>query len=206
MLTSSYLLVLCQALDLRALQIDFQNDINLLTRELLAKHFSSYLSTEQLNKLYPSVSRAIIKAVDANSNADAVQRLKAAAAATTTPILDLCASEPELIPALVSIVPFRAELAANGASLLQGLRVEYLEGKRGATPASKYLGRTKAIYEFVRVTLGIGMHGSENLHDFEAGPGVEEVSIGQNISLIHEAIRDGKMQATVVQMMRKASH
>ncbi len=69
---------------------------------------------------------------------------------------------------------------------MQNLRKEYLSGKKGVAPAAPYLGKTRSVYEFVRVTLGIKMQGSENLHVFEAGPGVEEVTIGQNISLIHE--------------------
>ncbi len=54
------------------------------------------------------------------------------------------------------------------------------------------------MYEFVRVTLGIRMHGSENYHHFENGLGVEDVTVGENVSLIHEAIRDGKLQPTII--------
>ena len=77
-------------------------------------------------------------------------------------------------------------VAKEGAALLDGLRTEYIDGKNGPTPASRYLGRTKALYEYVRVTLGVTMHGRENLHEWKDGPGVEDVSIGENISLIHE--------------------
>ncbi|KAI0692100.1 phenylalanine ammonia-lyase [Cytidiella melzeri] len=205
LLTSSYILALCQALDLRALQYDFSAIINTLTRELLTRHFSSHLSTSQLDALYPRVTRAIEKALDTYSNSDAIQRLQQVASATTTPIVEFCAAEgTETLPALANIMPFRAELAEAGALRLNALRAEYLEGKKGAAPASQYLGKTKAMYEFVRVTLGVRMHGLENLHNWEAGPGVEEPSIGQDISLIHEAIRDGRMQPVVVQMLHKA--
>jgi phenylalanine ammonia-lyase len=60
------------------------------------------------------------------------------------------------------------------------------------------------------------MHGSENYARFVNGLGVEDVSIGENISRIHEvsnqhmrlvviitrlqAIRDGKMQSIVVSL------
>ncbi|KAI0343722.1 phenylalanine ammonia-lyase [Trametopsis cervina] len=205
LLTSSYILVLCQALDLRALQYDFSASMSTLTRELLTCHFGAYLSTPQIDALYPRVFKAILKALDAHSSADSVQRLQHVAAATTTPIVDFCTSEgTEVLPALAHIVAFRAELADGGAQRLNALRAEYLEGKKGRAPASQYLGKTKALYEFVRVTLGIKMHGIENMHDWKAGPGVEEASVGQTISLIHEAIRDGKMQPVVLQMLQKA--
>jgi phenylalanine ammonia-lyase len=54
------------------------------------------------------------------------------------------------------------------------------------------------IYQFVRITLGVKMHGVENHSTFANGLGLDDVTIGQNISLIQEAIRDGKMQAVVV--------
>lgn len=204
LLSATYLFVLCQALDLRAMQYDFQSRTLDIARDLLTQHFSPHLNTAQLDKLYSSVSKAIVKALDAGSSADAVGRLRQVAAATSTPIVDFCTAEPALTPALASIVAFRADLAAQGANALQALRAEYVEGKKGPAPAAKYLGRTKPMYEFVRVTLGVRMHGAENLHEFEAGPGVEEVSIGQNISVIHEAIRDGKVQPVVLQMFRRA--
>ena len=100
--------------------------------------------------------------------------------------------------ALEEIVGFRAALAERMAESLVRLRGEYLEGGKGAAPAGPYLGKSRKVYEFVRVTLGVRMHGRENLHGFEAGPGVEEETIGQEISRIHEAIRDGKMQDVVV--------
>ncbi|KAI0090738.1 phenylalanine ammonia-lyase [Irpex rosettiformis] len=205
LLTSSYILALCQALDLRALQYDYSASINTLTRDLLTRHFGTYLSTSQLDALYPRVTKAIAKALDATSNADAGSRLQQVAAATTTPIVDFCASEgTDAITAITNIMAFRAELAEQGAIRLNALRAEYLEGKRGLAPASQYLGKTKALYEFVRITLGVRLHGLENLHNWEDGPGSEELTIGQNISLIHEAIRDGKIQPVVVQMLHKA--
>lgn len=187
LLTSSYILALCQALDLRALQYDYSASINTLTRDLLNRHFGSHLSTSQLDTLYPRVVKAIAKALENTSSADAGPRLQAVAAATTTPIIDFFATEgTEAVSAIANVVAFRAELAEQGAIRLQSLRAEYLEGKKGPAPASQYLGKTKALYEFVRLTLGIRLHGLENFHNWEDGPGSEELSIGQNISLIHE--------------------
>jgi phenylalanine ammonia-lyase len=72
------------------------------------------------------------------------------------------------------------------------------------------------VYEFVRLTLGIKMQGAENYASFVNGLGVDEETIGQKVSLIHEvcsflpfiaprvlnthhqAIRDGKMQPVIV--------
>ncbi|THH33065.1 hypothetical protein EUX98_g1153 [Antrodiella citrinella] len=200
LLLSSYLYALCQALDLRALQCELQAGMDTIVRQELITSFGSCLSPLQLNTLFALVSNAMDKSLESTSTMDAVPRMRAVAAASTTPIVDFCSTEPALASALTGIVPFRAEVAEKCSSLLQKLREEYLGGGKGAAPASAYLGGTKPVYEFVRLGLGIRMHGSENLHGFEQGPGVEEVSIGQHISLIHEAIRDGKMQDVVAAM------
>lgn len=122
---------------------------------------------------------------------DAAERMQKVAASTTIPLLDFFTGSsfcnPSLVgPALTSIPTFRAQVASRAFSLLDTLRKDYLSGARGAAPASPYLNRTRPVYEFVRLTLGIRMHGSENYHRFVHGLGVEDVTIGQNVSLIHE--------------------
>ena len=77
------------------------------------------------------------------------------------------------------------------------MRAEYVEGGKSAAP---FLGRTRLLYEFVRNELGVKIHGLPNLKGFK-GEGLIEVGergIGENVSLIYEAIRDGRMQRTLV--------
>ncbi|KAI0079300.1 phenylalanine ammonia-lyase [Panus rudis PR-1116 ss-1] len=198
MLTASYIYILCQALDLRALQTEFQRGIDTITRTELSNHFGSVLSQDQLDTLFTSVSRAMDRTLESTSTMDAAPRMHKVAGAGVTPIVEFCSADESLTPALANIAKFRNTVAEQAANLLVKLREEYLSGAKGPAPAAPYLGRTRPVYEFVRLTLGIKMHGAENMHRFAQGPGVEDVSIGQNISLIHEAIRDGKMQSVVV--------
>jgi phenylalanine ammonia-lyase len=44
------------------------------------------------------------------------------------------------------------------------------------------------------------MHGLQNHESFPNGLDVEEATIGENVSLIHEAIRDGQLQWIVAGM------
>ncbi|KAG8850003.1 hypothetical protein FRB91_009457 [Serendipita sp. 411] len=57
------------------------------------------------------------------------------------------------------------------------------------------------MYEFIRVQLGVSMHGSENLNGFEGGLHSTQMSIGQNITKIYEAIRDGDMQGVLADLV-----
>lgn len=187
--------MLCQALDLRSMHHDLQSALSSLIRELLPKYFSTAPAPE-------AIERVVFRALNSTSTADCVGRMNSVAAATTTPLVDFFSAQEGLAGELANIAPFRAEFAKRAADTLTALRAQYLEGGRGAAPASKYLGKTRAVYEFVRVGLGIPMHGAENLHGFAMGPGVEEGTIGGNISIIHEAIRDGKMQGVVVDLVK----
>ncbi|KAL1941427.1 hypothetical protein VTO73DRAFT_7244 [Trametes versicolor] len=197
LLTASYLYVLCQALDLRAMQHEFQLEVDTILREELTRFYAPHLSNADLTALLPLISRQIRRSLESTSTMDASLRMRTVAASTTTPLVDFCAQRASLA-ALDQIVEFRQTIAQRMLTALTGLREQYLSGEKGPAPASAYIGRSRPVYEFIRVTLGVHMHGGENLHKFQHGPGVDEQTIGQNISLIHEAIRDGKMQDIVV--------
>ena len=179
------------------MQHEFQLEADNILREEVTRFFGPHLSGVDLSSLVPIISRHIRRSFEATSTMDASLRMRTVAAATTTPLVDFCAKHAGLA-ALDQIVQFRETLAQRMTSSLTRLREQYLNGEKGPAPASAYLGRSRPVYEFIRVTLGVRMHGAENLHKFSQGPGVEEHTIGQNISLIHEAIRDGKMQDIVV--------
>ncbi|PIL27097.1 hypothetical protein GSI_10237 [Ganoderma sinense ZZ0214-1] len=203
LLTASFLYVLCQALDLRALQHEFQLEADSILRDELARSFGAHLAEADLAALFAAVARQVRSSLETTSTMDAAHRMRAVAAATTTPLVDFCAGRAgsggvHVDVDLNEVVAFRARLAERMTDALVRLREAYLRGAKGPAPAAPYLGKARGVYEFVRTTLGVRMHGVENLSGFEGGAGVEEPSIGQDISVIHEAIRDGKMQDVVV--------
>ncbi|KAJ7350459.1 L-Aspartase-like protein [Mycena albidolilacea] len=203
-LIASYLYVLCQALDLRALQNELIDGLNKLATEELALLFGPYLNESELHETTSKVCAVLQAALNDTSTMDAAERMVKVAASSSTVLLDIFTSPSSSCSnpgaALAAIPAFRSKVAARAESLLDGLRRAYLFGERGASPASPYLNKTRPVYEFVRLTLGIKMHGVENYDSFVNGMGVDEDTTGENISLIHEAIRDGKMQPIIVQL------
>jgi phenylalanine ammonia-lyase len=185
LLTSSYLYILCQALDLRALQSEFGSGLDALVREEFEEHFGWYLSGDKFSSALSQVMKAMHETLESTSTMDAVPRMQKVAASSSTIIVDLFTTTAS-VDALTALPRFRNRVASRASKLLEELQGDYLEGRRGQAPASKVLNRTRAVYEFVRVTLGIRMHGLENRSRFENGLGVEEQTIGQNVSLIHE--------------------
>ncbi|KAF8891770.1 L-Aspartase-like protein [Infundibulicybe gibba] len=205
MLLSSYLYALCQALDLRALQTELTIGLNQIVTEEVAISFGSSLSGPNLVALTKKITSVMRDTLDTTSTMDAPERMQKVAASSSTTLIDFFTGPgftdaATTGSALTNIPAFRSHVASRATTLLDELRRDFLSGARGPAPASAYLNKTRPIYEYVRVTLGIRMHGSENYNRFSKGLGVEDVTIGQNVSLIHEAIRDGKMQSTVVKM------
>lgn len=179
------------ALDLRALQFEFHANLTKIVVEEFTTAFGTILTDDATKFIIPSVARAMHETFDKTSTMDARERMQKVAASSTIPLLDFFTgpsfTEPSLVgTSLTSIPEFRTRVAERLYTLLDDLRREFLSGVRGPAPASAYLNKTRPVYEFVRLTLGIRMHGSENYHRFENGVGVEDQTVGQNVSLIHE--------------------
>ncbi|KAG7449657.1 phenylalanine ammonia-lyase [Guyanagaster necrorhizus] len=205
-LMSSYIYVICQALDLRVLREELIDGISSIVKEELVDLFAPILSHPDLTSVTSKVRKTLIDALDRTTTMDATERMNKVAASSTTVLVDFFTSCTFISgsaagSALTSIPLFRSRVSSRSAALLDQLRRAYLSGERGAAPASTHLKKTRPLYEFVRITLGIRMHGSENYHRFVNGHGTDEVTVGQNVSLIHEAIRDGKLQSLVVGML-----
>ncbi|KAG6903034.1 hypothetical protein C0995_007467 [Termitomyces sp. Mi166 len=205
MLTASYLYILCQALDIRALQREFTTGLGTIVDDELSGIFGEHLTSSQKAILEKKVLAVMVATLDKTSTMDSSDRMNTAVASTTTTFVDFLSgaefADAAFTTAAIPLISlFRSQVASRALDLLDQLRRDYLSGDRGAAPASPFLSKTRGVYEFIRINLGVRMHGSENYARFVNGLGVDDVSIGQNISRIHEAIRDGKIQSTVVSL------
>jgi phenylalanine ammonia-lyase len=177
------------AYDLRALQADFRRGLAEIVQEELRTNFGAHFSSVDDLPLLNKILSLMYNVVDHTTSMDAVSRMVKVAEASTSLLVEffMATSDAALSVAALRALPnFRETVASRAAAKLQALREEYLLGARGPAPASAWLGRTRPIYEFIRLTLGIRMHGTENLGLFREGLGVQDVTVGQNVSLIHE--------------------
>ncbi|KAF7372089.1 Phenylalanine ammonia-lyase [Mycena venus] len=201
MLTASCLYILCQAVDIRALQDEFGTRLCEIVHEELHESFGKAYADN--TTLLPDICAIIRASIERTSNMDAADQMHEVAASSSTVLLKFFTTEyaGTSVTALSAIPAFQLRVAERGTTVLQLLRSAFLAGERGASPASAYLGKTKAVYKFVRLMLGIKLHGVENQSGFANGLGVDDITIGQNISVIYEAIRDGKMQGVILRML-----
>lgn len=125
---------------------------------------------------------------------DCVDRMHSVTEACTAPLVNAFLASPTNTSAIQAIPAFRTAVSKRFVELYTGLRTAYLNGGRGTAPASKYLNKTRGVYEYVRNGLGVTMHGKENLEMFDhkgiddviGMPGGVDGTIGENITKIYE--------------------
>lgn len=219
LITASYLYLLCQAVDLRALQARMEERTGEVVRRLVEVHFAGEGVDVKM------VKDAVWGAYDASANMDAQPRTEKAARASTQPLVDaLLSSSPSALSALPA---FQHALAAELLSASNALTTSFLTSTSSPSspgsssdnscyqPALPLLGRTGVLYAFIRGELGVRMHGRENLGLFEGGLGnapwdqeKEEGrrgrTIGGEVSVIYEAVREGRMKSVLVGMFGAA--
>ena len=171
--------------------------------QILSEELTEYFGAPMI---YAKLFRTMVATLDETTTMDCADRMKNVAEACTTPLVNHLLATPPLIAYIPNIPSFRTSLTNRLTSLYTQLTKAFLSGANGPAPASKYLTKTRKVYEFVRTVLKIKMHGKENFERFDhAGidglvgmPGGDDGTIGQNITRIYESIRDGKFQAVVV--------
>ncbi|KIJ51296.1 hypothetical protein M422DRAFT_26717 [Sphaerobolus stellatus SS14] len=213
MLFASYLYVLCQALDLRAFQKNFHEILSSVLNEELATHMTPLFSQPEssLPKLHKHLLSAIRSALDSTTTMDTIPRFHNVVGSCTTPIFDALTHEGATGNILATVSAFRTSLAIRLAKEYQTLQEAFVNGTSSPpasfsgtdtfnpkAPASLLLGRTRPVYEYVRLTLGVETHGLENWRRFSHRGVHGERGIGRSVSIIYEAIRDGKMQGIIV--------
>lgn len=157
LMVSTYIYVLCQALDLRCLQIEHRVATRPLVEDLARRHFGSYLPIEKI----PAVSSEIWQAIEAKwvalSDKDLDYRCTLAVADAAGQVLDILDRNTVFgngVPG-DAVRLFRGEVASILQSQYEASRTRFFT----APPTASYLGDTsKAIYQFVREELKIPMH------------------------------------------------
>lgn len=206
------------ALDIRAMQAEFKKELYEIVHEELLIGFGCHISPSQVEPLLKQVFVAMLATLDATSTMDAKERMdKVASSGDSILVKHFTQPKNGGVAALCGLTDFGDSVSKRASASLMTLRGAYLDGSRGPAPARDHLIKTRPVYEFVRENLGVGMHGLQNHESFPNGLDVEEATIGENVSLIHEvrcrcalcstrliirsqAIRDGQLQWIVAGM------
>lgn len=190
-----------------------------ILKEELSRHFAPYLSNSKLLDLLCDRLEPITRtAFDGSTTRDAHEQMDQVAAACSTPLIDFLDAQDCPSPNLVlhkdepntplnvlgAITSFRRSYAARCSDGLRGLRVEYLEDQSQSGPemnASPFLAQgTLPMYDFIRSGLGVKMRGVDNLHQFRND--FNEPLVGDDVSVVYQSIRNGKMANVLAQLLK----
>lgn len=200
MLQAWSLYILCQAFDIRALQDKVAAMLPDTIRASIKLHFDEWMDDATQEAIAAEVLKHMSKRLDETSSKDLTDRLFETYQDASSVLVQYFSELPSGGGAdpLRNIVKWRAAGVAETEKLYRQVTVEFLDNPH-ACHASHLLGKTKRAYEFVRKTLGVPMHGKENLHEFR-GEYHQSTTSGAYVSVIYASIRDGELYNMLTQL------
>jgi phenylalanine ammonia-lyase len=204
LMAAARLFILCQALDLRILQVEFlsamNTEIDLCVRHLL---FDIPLPIDICELLETAIYTRIENVWPTTNTADLDQRCKITADAVMPDIIRVLFKAFPTVPLdPTKLVNFTTELQDLMQRQYESKRQNLIYHHQETTP--KFLGNAaKRMYNFIRKDLGIKLHCGLIEHPTQPlPPGVEvdepRKTIGSRISVIYEALRNGRGSAVLM--------
>jgi phenylalanine ammonia-lyase len=122
-LTATYLYVLCQTLDIRALQSELYEGVNTIITEELSATFATFLDDASFQTVTFKVKKTMREALDAMTTMEAVDRMITVAVSSTTCLIDFFTGHDivettSMGVALTCIPAFRTHVASRANNVL----------------------------------------------------------------------------------------
>ncbi|KAK4101225.1 phenylalanine ammonia-lyase [Parathielavia hyrcaniae] len=151
LMAATHLYVLCQALDLRCLRIEFDNEVEKVVKGVLEECFSTALADHQVG-LVEKVTEAIMGRWDQLSNLDLADRCKTAVDQSLGTVID-CLGES--VASLKGVRDYQTGMAAAMESCFADIRTEFV---RHQTTTDHISPASRVVYDFVRKELNIPLN------------------------------------------------
>ena len=202
MLCATYLYTLCQALDLRAMQLRFQalipSNVQNITNEIFGAAFLN--DPKYLAKLNTLLCKTILKQLTITTSMDSSDRFHTIALAAQSTLTTFLTAHQSLLSSNYFVLPALESWTSTTSSTLHDLFNSNRQTYLASPDASWCLGSaSKCMYGYVRKDLGIPMH--RGLVDHPTKENGKK-TIGGNISMIYESMRSGKIYEEVVECLR----
>lgn len=196
MICATYLYVLCQGLDIRVMNRGYLSAIVPAVTKITANIFGTALKdANTLDKLQSKLLKQYAKQFDLTTSLDSSSRFKTIAEAvqsTLTTALYAHNSLPKQFDALSAIKRWTDEISVT----LHDLFLQHQQAYFTAPDATSYLGAASSrMYSYVRKDLQVPFH--KGLADRPTRDNKLK-TIGSNISIIHEAMRSGRLYDPVI--------
>ncbi|KAK9443672.1 L-Aspartase-like protein [Metarhizium brunneum] len=216
MLTASYIYSLCQALDLRVMQVQFEDGMKSVLPPLVEGFFAAVLPDDSLAELKLLTCRHIIDQFKKTTAEDSTSRFRNIAVSTQAVFMSFLSKSPSLSSGMLltgfSMIPV---WVTSVEALMQSQFDEIRHSALTKCDTPSYLcDASKKIYELVRVTLGIPFNRGLPDHpsvasakrtreqiDTELTPFSDGYLIGDCVSRIYDSLRSGEMMDTVMECL-----
>ena len=209
-LSAAHLLALCQALDLRAMNLRFTEALSGQFKDILRDTFGQVIGEEaKLDAISVGLWKDFTKRLNETSGMDSFRRFQALARSLQPLILQ---SVPKSLETLEALDKWTQRFSNVAAALFNSNRDEYTLNPN-ATP---YLGVASAqMYRFVRRRLQVpfvqeATISTPNVEDIEVQIGRMDgfdagstPTMGSFVTTIHESMRSGELYATIVDCLRE---
>ncbi|KAL5360773.1 L-Aspartase-like protein [Aspergillus floccosus] len=195
LMAATYLYVLCQALDLRALHREFlknaQPKVNNITAELFLPVMGDDLPTVQ-NAVWTEIMNHWAKA----NTKDLTDRSLSATNNSLGVLLDCLGVDDSRCMDASTVHQWRTRVTKTLASSYATARERFLKEQTTAT----YLCQSsRNFYTFVRERLGVSMHkGIVDHPTYDSGRSKKKENIGSQISKVYVALRKGDFQEVML--------
>ncbi|MCJ1435486.1 hypothetical protein MMC27_004860 [Xylographa pallens] len=206
MMTASYLYALCQALDLRCLQLEFSAVAEPAARSILQECFSSIVSETSFESLHTEVWAILMEKWLGHASLDLADRGPATALDTTGALFGLLTRHLSTSPdhatnnVVVAIQTYQVRIAVTLNKAYDSARTAFF----AAPTTPKYLcWASNILYRFVREDLDVPMH--KGLMDHpplrsESDEMGTKRTIGSLTSQIYISLRNGELHNRVMEI------
>ncbi|TVY12854.1 Phenylalanine aminomutase (L-beta-phenylalanine forming) [Lachnellula arida] len=195
------LYVCCQALDLRAMHLSFLSELRLVLPSRTSSLFAHVLSEDELNALNTSLDGHVSSSWQASSRLDANDRFRVTVDASLPIILKALVahgSSGAVIDNAALMDKWRSETVQTMKTIYESSTTAFFKKQHTAD----LLGvGSKTLYLAVRQQLGVPFHTGLVEHPTAKSStinGRAKKSIGSWISIIYEALRDGRLHRALI--------
>ncbi|KAJ6133163.1 Phenylalanine ammonia-lyase [Penicillium samsonianum] len=192
LMSATYLYVLCQALDLRAMHLEFVSQARKDVDNANAQLFQSSGAGAQLSHSQEIIWKELMSHWERNSTSDLHKRSQVTATDSLGAVLDLLGDQV--------VGKELRQWKSNVANILEtryGANRKLFFQSKSAAP---YLcNSSQKLYGFVRQSIGVAMHrGLVDHPAYDSGEKIVKESIGSNIGKIYAALRAGEFREVIL--------
>ncbi|KAH8704219.1 phenylalanine ammonia-lyase [Talaromyces proteolyticus] len=206
LMCSCSLYISCQALDLRALHLAFLKELPSSLHVLNSRIFSSYVAEPEIQRLNSVIDRHVSKVWLARSRLSIPARCEVTMKETLVVLLDSFAeAESFNRPSLADFDAWKTQAIAISKRIYQNNFDKFSRRQHTA----ELLGEgSRILYKTVREKLGVPFHLGLVEHPTEQNPTIDgrpKKTIGSWISIIYEALREGRLLGPLMELLEKHS-